>query len=189
VGAKVAGTRSPDGAEEIHCDLPGELHRKNTSSRGRGLCVFTSIHHSAVSANVPALQEFPRWLITKGIPGGYPQKVADLIPKMCRERGLPEPEWIQVEGKDLEVLKVACKTGRLPAVTYSFSPTGRYGGQRIAHMVNIAHASDKWFAVLDNTYVGADAYEWLSPQEFSRTYAPGWCVILLAAGAPPPPRN
>ncbi len=125
MGAKVAGTRSPDGAEEIHCDLPGELHRKNTSSRGRGLCVFTSIHHSAVSANVPALQEFPRWLITKGIPGGYPQKVADLIPKMCRERGLPEPEWIQVEGKDLEVLKVACKTGRLPAVTYSFSPTGR----------------------------------------------------------------
>ena len=30
-----------------------------------------------------------------------------------------------------------------------------------------------------------DNYEWMSPKEFSRTYAPGWAVILLS---PPPPK-
>lgn len=191
--ARVGGPTSPDGSEEISCDLPGALHRKNTASRGLGLCVFTSIHHSATYQDVPQLQEFPKWLVDKGIPGGgYPQKVADLIPKISRERGLPEPEYVQVEGVDLEILKLSCRTGRMPGVTYSFSPSGRYGGQRIAHMVSLAHASDKWFVVLDNNYVGEDAYEWLSPQEFSRTYTggrQGWAVILLSPGAPPPPRN
>jgi hypothetical protein len=80
----------------------------------------------------------------------------------------------------------------MPAVTYSFSPSGRYGGQRIAHMVSLVHADERWFCVLDNNYIGADAYEWLSPQEFARTYAhggQGWSVILLDPGPPPLPRN
>ncbi len=191
-GASVGGLTSPKGAE-IQCHLPGNLHRKNTASKGLGLCVFTSIHHSAVLQNVPQLQEFPRWLIERGIPGGgYPEKVAKLIPEISRARGLPEPDWIQVEGLDLDLLRLACKTGRMPGVTYSVSPTGRYGGQRIAHMVSLAHATETEFAVLDNNYIGEEAYEWLSAEEFRRTYAPqgkGWTIILLSPGAPPPPRN
>jgi len=191
VDAFVGGPVTPDGVE-LQIDLPGELHRKNTSSRGLGNCVFTSIHHAALWQNVPALQEFPKWLIDKGIPGGgYPEKVADLIPKIARDRGLPVPEYIQVEGGDLEVLKLAAKTGRLPCVTYSFSPTGRYGGQRIAHMVNspACGAGGRYWAILDNNYPGSQQYEFLTEAEFSRTYAPGWAVILLNPGPPPPPRS
>lgn len=191
VGAFVGGPVSPDGVE-LQIDLPGALHRRNTASRGLGNCVFTSIHHAALWQNVPALQEFPKWLIAKGIPGGgYPQKVADLIPKIAKDRGLPVPEYIQIEGGDLEMLKLATKTGRLPSITYSHSPTGRYGGQQIAHMVNApsAGAGGKYWVILDNNYPGENAYEYLSETEFSRSYAPGWAVILLNPGPPPPPRS
>ena len=189
--AFTGGPTAPDGTR-IRCELPGNLHRENTSSKGLGNCVFTSIHHSAVWQNVPALQEFPQWLIRKGIPGGgVPSKVDDLIPRMCRERGMPVPDYVQIEDRDLEVLKLACRCGRMPGVTYSRSPTGRYGGQVIAHMVNVVHADDRWFVVLDNNYPGEDAYEWMSPRDFLRTYVhpqetAGWSVILLAPPPPPP---
>lgn len=192
VGATVGGPKHADGTE-LACDLPGELHRKNTSSKGLGNCVFTSIHHSALWQNVPALQEFPKWLIEKGVPGGgYPSKVADLIPKICKDKGYPVPDFIQVESNDLEILKRACKSGRMPGVTYAVSPTGRYGGGRIAHMVSLVHADDKHFVVLDNNYIGADKYEWMTPQEFLKAYSggrQGWAVVLLAPPPPPPPRN
>jgi len=193
IGAQVGGNVAPDGKTELACDLPGNLHRQNTSSKGLGNCVFTSIHHSATWQDVPPLQEFPKWLIDKGIPGGgYPEKVTKLISQMCKEKGVPEPEYIQVQGDDLEVLKLACKTGRMPGVTYSFSPTGRYGGQRIAHMVSLVHADDSWFCVLDNNYTGATKYEWMTPAEFRKTYTggrAGWAVILLRQGPPPAPKN
>jgi hypothetical protein len=192
VGASVGGPKHQDGTE-IACDLPGDRHRKNTASKGLGNCVFTSIHHSADWQNIPALLEFPRWLIDKGIPGGgHPGKVDQLIPQIAKERGLPVPEYVQVEGKDLEILKAACRTGRMPGVTYSFSPTGRYGGAKIAHMVTLVHADDKHFVVLDNNYPGADKYEWLTPDEFLKTYAAGgngWAFIPLAPPPPPPPLN
>src|SRR5438132_258415 len=128
-GASVSGPTAPDGTE-IQIDLPQNLQRRNTSSRGEGCCVFTSIHHAALWQDVPALQEFPKWLQSKGLPGGgYPGNVKSRITQICKERGLPEPEYIQVQGRDLEILKLATKTGRLPAVTYSKSPTGRYSGQ------------------------------------------------------------
>jgi hypothetical protein len=192
-GAKVGGKLAPDGKTEIQIDLPGNLHRRNTASRGLGLCVFTSIHHAALWQDIPLLQEFPKYLIDKGIPGGgYPDKVSSLIARIAKEKGVPEPDYIQVEGHDLEILKLACRTGRMPCVTYSFSPTGRYGGQRIAHMVNIAHGDDAFFAVLDNNFPGAAAYEWMSPDEFRRTYTggrSGWSVVFLSPGPPPPPKN
>lgn len=195
-GATVAGPKHPDGTE-VQCDLPGKLHRRNTESRGLGNCVFTSIHHAGVYQNVPVVQEFPKWLISKGIPGGgYPQKVANLIPRMSKDRGLPEPQYLQAEGMDLDLLKAACASGRMPGITYSVSPTGRYGGSRIAHMVNLVAAGagkgpdgKGWWVILDNNYPGESNYEWLSEAEFRRTYAPGWCVILLNPSPAPPPRN
>jgi len=194
VEAKVGGRVAPDGKVELQIDLPGSLHQKNIASSGLGCCVFRSIDHAARWANIPALQHFPEWMVQKHIPGGgYPQKVADLIPKIAKDRKMPEPDFVQVEGNDLEILKLATATGRMPGVTYSKSPTGRYGGQRIAHMVNIVHADDQWFVVLDNNYIGENNYEWMTPQEFLKTYSGmggrGWAVILIPNGPPPIPRN
>ncbi len=189
VQASVGGKILPDG-KEIQIDLPGELHRANTSSRGQGCCVFTSIHHASLWQNVPELNEFPKWLISKGLEGGgYPGNVKQRITDICKERGVPEPPYIQVEGPDLEILKLACKSGRMPAVTYSRSATGRYNGGRISHMVSLVNATDTCFTVLDNNYIGVDKYEHLTPEEFSKAYAPGWAVILLGPGPPPVPKN
>lgn len=189
--AQIGGVIAPDKTAEIAIDLPGELHRRNTTSKRLGLCVFTSIHHASLWQNVPALHEFPKYLQDKGIAGGgWPDKVDALIPKCASANGYPTPEYIQVESADLEILKLAIKTGRMPSVTYGQSPTGRYNGRRIAHMVNLVHADDKYFCVLDNNYIGVENYEWMSPAEFRHTYTVvggGWSVILLDAGPPPIP--
>lgn len=191
--AKVGGVIAPDGKTQIQCDLPDKLHAKNVGgSDGAGLCVFTSIMHSARYQHVPVLEDFQAWM-RRHPGGGWPDKVKKMISQVCKERGVPEPAYISIEGKDLEILKRACASGRMPGVTYSYSPTGRYGGQRIAHMVNLTHADNQWFCVLDNNYIGANNYEWLTPQEFARAYTggrgDGWSVILLNPGPPNPPRN
>src|SRR5581483_10835823 len=50
--ASVGGPRHDDGTE-VACDLPNDLHLKNTDgSDGAGLCVFCSIAHSARWQNV-----------------------------------------------------------------------------------------------------------------------------------------
>lgn len=189
-GAAIAGNVGPDGTTEVHCDLPGEFHRKNISSRGQGCCVQTSLGHSARWQNVPALIDFQKWVQEKGLSGGaHPGLVDERIPKCCKDRGFPVVEYLQVEGDDIEILKAACAAGRMPGVTYSRSPTGRYGGARISHMVSLVHADDNWFVILDNNYPGDKQYEWLTPDEFKKTYAPGWAVILLPPGPPPPPRG
>jgi hypothetical protein len=132
--------------------------------------------------------------------GGWPEKVDRVIDDLCRARKTPRPAYLQIEGRDVELLRRACRGGRMPSVTYAFSPAGRYGGARIAHMVNLVHADDRWFAVLDNNFPGT--IEWMSPAEFQRVWTgggansggangggQGWAVILLADGPPPPPVN
>lgn len=192
VGALVAGPRHPDGTE-IACDYPGDRHRKNTASKGLGLCVFTSIHHAADWQAADVLLEFPRWLIERGIPGGgHPAKVAELIPRLCKERGAPVPDYLQIESNDLEVLAAACAGGRMPCVTYAFSPTGRYSGRRIAHMVNLVHLDERWAVVLDNNHPGDAQYEWMGHADFLRAYSggrTGWAVILLDPPPPMPPHD
>lgn len=194
--AKVGGKVAPDGKTEIQIDLPGSQQSKNIGSpppNGPGCCVFRSIDHAARWQNLPALQQFPEWMVSKHIAGGgWPAKVSELIPEIAADRKLPVPDYVQVQGSDLTILKLATATGRMPAVTYGISPTGRYGGSRIAHMVNCVHATDTYFAVLDNNYIGESNYEWMSPTEFSQSYTingGGWAVILLDVGPPPAPRN
>lgn len=185
LAAGSVGPASPSGAQP-QLDFPTELQRRNTESKGLGLCVFTSIHHASVFQDTWATQEFPKWIKDHGIAGGgYPQKVDSLIKQIAADRKVPVPDYVQVEGKDLEILRLACRTGRMPCVTYSYSCTGRYGGQRIAHMVNLVNADAQWFTILDNNYPGQSNYEWDSPAEFSRAYADGWSVIFL--DEPPPP--
>ena len=188
-GAKVAGPKFDDGTE-LQVDLPGNLHRKNTASKGLGLCVFTSIHHAGLWQDVPAVQEMPRWMISKGIAGGgYPAKVAQLIPKISQDRGLPTPEFVQAEHYDFDLLKQVCGSGRMACTTYSRSPTGRYGGMHVSHMVNVVHADDKHVVVLDNNYVGENAYEWMTPDEFRKAGGLEWMVAFVDAPPPMPPHN
>lgn len=188
VQAKVGGDAAPDGTP-VQIDMPRELRMKNVGGRdGAGLCVFTSLNHSAIWQDIDVLKDFQKWMRSKP-GGGYPQKVDAMIAQKCKEAGAPVPDYIQVEGKDLEILDLACKTGRMPGVTYGFSPSGRYGGSRISHMVNLAHADGKNYAVLDNNYI--EDLEWLSKSEFQRAYGSdgGWSVIFLKPGPPPAPRN
>lgn len=189
-GARVGGTTAPDGTE-IQIDLPGSQHLSNkTGLDGAGLCVFTAIDMGARWADVKQLIGFRDWM-TRYAGGGYPEKVTKKITEICKARGVPEPDYVQIESKDLELLKHATKNGRLVCVTYSRSPTKRYGGASIAHMVNLPHADDKHFAVLDNNYPGPSKYEWMTPDEFVRYCNPRgyWAVILIPPPPPPPPRN
>lgn len=201
--ASVGGNQSPDG-DEINIDLPGEFHLRNKGgSDGAGLCVFTSIEHSAKWQNVPVLIGFRDWM-TRYPGGSYPSKTAAKIKQICKERGLPEPDYIQIENsKDLEILALACRTGRFPAITYGKSPSGRYNGSRISHMVSLPHCDPQanngkgWIGILDNNYppTGDKAQykniEWMASQEFLNICNPQgyWAVILLDCGPPPPPRN
>lgn len=191
VGASI-GPNSPEGFAPRN-DLPAEWHLRNKGgSDSAGLCVFTSIDHSARWQDVPQLVGFRDWM-TRYPGGGWPQKVDQMIAKISTERGMSTPQYLQVEGDDLEILKRACKSGRVPGVTYGYSPAGRYNRKRISHMVSLVHADDKYFCVLDNNYPGPDKYEWLTPAEFRKTYTDtsgeGWSVILLNPGAFPYPKN
>jgi hypothetical protein len=187
VEASVGGYVTPDG-ERAACPLPDDYQRENVGgSDGAGLCVFTSIQHAAEWQDVPALKDFQQWMRSKP-GGGYPSKVDATIRQKCREMGQPVPRYLQVEGNDLDILRLATRTGRMLSVTYSRSPTGRYGGGRIAHMVNCVHAGPRWFGILDNNYI--KSVEWLDEGkgEFSKTYTGmggGWSVILLDNGPPP----
>lgn len=188
-GAQVGGTKAPNGAD-MQMQLPSSHHVRNRGgSDGAGLCVFASLRHTGDwQDNAVFFGLFEHMFNYPG--GGYPSKVDAVVKRYAAQRGLPVPKYIQIEDADLEILKLACKNGYMPGVTYSFSPTGRYGGSKISHMVTLVHADDNYFAILDNNYPGS--YEWMTPEEFKRTYAyggQGWSVILLEKSPPPAPRN
>jgi hypothetical protein len=187
--AVVAGNVAPDGTE-VQLDLPSNLHLKNRGgSDGAGLCVFASLTHSGRWAEDSTFKGLFEYMWTRP-GGGYPEKVDRIVHQYCTEKGVPKPSYLQVEGKDLEVLKSATKNGLMPGVTYSYSPTGRYGGQHIAHMVTLVHLDDTWAGILDNNFPGT--VEWMTPTEFQKTYTGGgngWSVILLKDGPPPVPHN
>lgn len=189
--AAKGGVVSPDGTEEINCDLPARLHLKNRGGSDRaGLCVFASLKHSSLWQHQWVTQGIFEWMWDKP-GGGWPEKVDSVIAKMAQQQGKPKPTYVQIQNKDIEVLKLACKTGRMPGVTYNYSPTGNYRGM-IDHMVSLVHASDRWFAVLDNNYPGQ--IEWMDPDTFKSVYTRrgtrnGWAVIFLDPGPPPPPKN
>lgn len=193
-GAIVGSKVSPDGKTEIQIDLPASQQTKNVGgSDGAGLCVFTSIGHAARWQSVSTLENF-RDYMRKYPGGGWPQKVDQMIEKISNESKVQKPEYIQVQGgrETLDILKAALESGRFPAVTYSKSPTGRYGGQRISHMVNIVHMDSNYVAILDNNYLDPKdaAFEWMSIDQFLQTYTAGrsgWSVILLDPGPPPFP--
>ena len=185
--ATVGGKLSPDG-KEINVDLPGNLHQKNTGgSDGSGLCVFSSITAAARYQNEWLLIDFTKYM-TKFPGGGYPEKVTQYINKIAKEKGVEVPDYIQMEGSFADChqfLQKALDSGRMPCVTYGYSPSGRYGGRGISHMVNMVHMDDKYVAILDNNYCGDKNYEWLTLQEFAPVFGrQGWTIVFLCPGPP-----
>ncbi len=195
--ASVGGTDSPDGAEHLQCELPGSLHMRNVGgSDGAGLCVFTSMSHTGRYQSDPLFARMQEFMRSRP-GGGYPEKVSAMLKAASAQYGLPVPEYVQFEvpvsqiDEAIALLKLAAKNRYLPCITYGRSPTGRYGGRLIYHMVNVPHATDKWFAILDNNYPGEDNYEWIdNVQDFKRAFgATGscWAIVLITPSPPPHP--
>lgn len=188
--AKIGGELSPDGREELQIDYPQQRKLANAvGTNGLGLCVFNSVRNSGDwqgNALFAAMFDYMK----KHPGGGYPRKLDEYLKLAANELGLPMPDYLNIEGNDLELLRAATRNGLMPAVTYWYSPSGRYNGQRISHMVSLVHATDTWFAVHDNNYI--TALEWLTPKEFAPVYngkRQGWCVILLTQSPPPTPKG
>jgi hypothetical protein len=188
IEAKVGGRLAPDGTE-INLDLPNHQHLQNKAgTNGAGLCVFSSIDHSARLQNIELLIGL-RDYMTKHPGGGNPRIVDNVVKRLAKEKGVPVPDYLNLTGKRelLPILKKAVDNGLMPAVTYGRSPTGRYRGQHIDHMVTMSHYDAKGnIAILDNNFPGWDRYEWLNENEFYSAftdgYGEGWCVILLPNG-------
>lgn len=192
VGANVFGARpveggkvSPDGTEEITCDLPQSEKKKNVGGRdGSGLCVFTSVEYDARFQNVRELFDFQQKMRSE-LGGGWPEKVDRMMKKYA-----PTVKYLQHTGGDPEILKAAMRGGRGVCVTYNGHDC-HYSGS-IAHMVWLPHFSEKWACVSDNNFVRDDQYVWMSPDEFLKRWrgtGGGWAIILLAPPPPPPPKN
>lgn len=177
VSAK-SGPVAPDGTEAV-CDFPKELHQRNTTSRGQGCCTWKSLSHAAEWQNVPAYRDAWKYIQAHQIPGGAsPGDFNRHLPAIAKERGYPEPRWLQYSGPDMAILDLAFKTGRMPCITYGSN-----------HMVNAVHLDGRWGAFLDNNVPGF--YLWHSRAEFEKIAKSGgrsyWCVVLLDAPPPPPP--
>lgn len=191
--AAVGGNLSPDGSERLQIDYPGERHKRNgRGTDGLGLCVWRAMYHAGDWHYEPVFRAAFDYMLTQP-GGGRPGRVEEVVRTVAASKGLPVPRYLQVQDNDLEILKHATRNGIMPCVTYGISPTGRYEGKKIAHMVNALHATDNWFAVLDNNYPGANAIEWMSEKDFKRTYSTptgrGWSIIPLTDPPPPAPTN
>jgi hypothetical protein len=194
IGEKIVtgGNVSPDGKVEVQVDLSASsgLRLKNVGGRdGSGLCVFTSITHSARYQNEHRLWNFQTDM-RKEMGGGYPEKVDKMIAKY----GAGTP-YLQFENGDPHILMLALKTGRMPGVTYN-GHDNHYSGT-IGHMVNLValtgldDAKD-WAAILDNNFVGPDELEWMRPSDFLQRWkgsGGGWAVVLLNPPPPPVPHS
>jgi hypothetical protein len=182
----IGGPTAPDGKSEVTCDLPVDQRTKNVGGRdGAGLCVFSSIGHSARWQHSGALEDFQKDMRQER-GGGYPEKVDAMITKYG-----PGTPYLQYEGKDPSILQEALDSGRMPAVTYN-GHDPHYGNHSIAHMVNLIYLDNQWACVLDNNFVGANDLTWLSRAEFLQRWTggqSGWAVVLLAPPPPPVPHN
>ena len=196
VAGKITAAKFTIGGPELDgvavaCDLPAERHLKNVGgSDGAGLCVFTSGDMSADWCNEPAIRGFRDWM--KSRPGGgTPNKVKQMITEISRERGVPEPPYIQVTNGDESILEEAHATRRILNVTYGGSDGIYYRGY-VPHMVCLVCYDKKAdrAAILDNNYPGQ--LLWMSCADFVQRWKAGgggWAWCLLQPGPPPVPTN
>ena len=191
-GPSSVGGRTKDGAE-LTCDLPGRDHIRNIGSKldGAGMCVFSAIEMAARWQGLEEWRGFRDWCAANFPGGGYPQKVDKLLAAYAKAKGIAVPAYVQYEGPNVdEVVGAADRTGRMPCITYGYSP--RYRGS-IAHMTNCVRFAGKWSVCLDNNYPGEEAYEWMDPAEMTKRIThpngSGWVFVWLGPCPPPVPHN
>ena len=196
VGASVGGRTAPDGTV-LDCDYPVSRHLRNKGgSDTAGLCVFTSGEMAADWANIPVMIGFQAWM-TRRPGGGTPDKLDAMIAQYCRDHGVPVPAYVQFRPGSCtqEICRSILASGRMLCHTYQVSPTRRYSGRWIEHMVNsVAGSKGTTWAVLDNNYPGDTAYEWQTSAEWWNAVTGGgrrkpWAWCWLAPPPPPMPRN
>ncbi|GIW83080.1 MAG: hypothetical protein KatS3mg105_4887 [Gemmatales bacterium] len=185
---RLGGDTSPDGKQPVRIDLPVDQRLRNCGGAdGAGMCVMSSIEMAARWCHLEELRGLRDWCARQ--PGGaYPAKVDRQLRDFCREKKIPVPDYIQYTGSDIDLLRKALATGRMPAVTYTGNDGVRYRG-RIAHMVNLVQLNNDWAALLDNNGIGADELLWMTPEEFRRRFGIGWVFLWLAPPPPPVPHN
>ena len=191
ISASVGGLNGPTGERAI-CDLPESQHLRNAAGRdGSGLCVFTSLDHSGRWHNNEVLIGMRDYM--KQFPGGgWPEKVDEYVQRRAKQIGKPVPKYVHIQStRDLDLVERAVKAGFLVCVTYYRSPSGRYDGRTIYHMVNLISAGapeKETYAILDNNY--PRSIEWLTREEFLKAWTlhgqQAWAIIILEP--PPPPR-
>ncbi len=184
---EVAGGPVHEG-DEVQIDMPEEYRFKNTETRGKGNCVWTSVKHAAYWQQIPELYPIISWL-DEG--GGWPEKLDELI-----KAHAPKVEYVQYEGPDPgPLLELALATGRIACVTYGYGKLYRdpRTGQMmtIYHMVNNTRFKGSKAAILDNNDPKHDT--WMAKGEFlKRAKHPSgsaWVVVFLASPPPPYPTN
>lgn len=186
--------------QQLSCDLPPFQQFRNIGSRidGAGMCVFTSIEMAARAQGLECMRGWRDWCAQNFQGGGYPSKVDKLLTAWGKHKGIVIPDYMQYEGKEpARLMMVIDATRRMACVTYCTSP--RYGGQRIAHMVN-APGFHKYGIILDNNFPSVKKgdgwdekiYEWMPPDELIRRVTgggSGWVFVWLGQPAPPSPKN
>lgn len=192
LGASVSGRRFNDGTPLL-VDYPGKRHMENLEgSDGLGLCGYASNSMAMDWHGIRFGRELLQFM-TKRPGGAYPEKFDKDMKAFWASKGKPVPRYIHYEGSDMSVLDRAVSSGRMVSGTYYLSPTGRYGGKRIAHMADWVHADGQRYAVLDNNFVGENAYEQMNRSEAERCIKDArgkfWLVIYEAPPPPPPPHN
>jgi hypothetical protein len=188
-------------------DLPASQHKKNVGgSDGSGLCVYTSVWHSALWQSVSELYDFRHWMESK--PGGsYPEKFESTLAAYCKSKGIVCPGCLQHTGGDEDFLDLAIKTGRMPGITYC-GMDGRYNSP-VAHMVSLVHLDKDRAAIVDNNYPGTWLWmpradflaRWRGIQTNGKAYmgrdargraspiGGGWAVVLLPGQPTPYPTS
>lgn len=181
------GTNQPPDGSKIQIDFPVERDLRNIGSRvdGKGMCVTTGFEMAADQSGLEVLKGFRDWCAKE--PGGCtPPKFHDQLRRYCAMKGVEVPRYLFYIGSDPEILKLALKSGRMPAITY-FGFDGVQYKSRIAHVNNMVHFSNNLAGVYDNNY-DRNKRIWMSEKEFIKRWATdgaGWGIILL--DAPPPP--
>jgi len=184
LGGKIA----PDNQTQIQIDFPLGEHIENIGSHvdGAGMCVMSSIEMASRWQNLEKLRGLRDWC-AKQPGGGYPSKVDKQLQEYFKKLGETK-EYVQYEGSDISILRVALATGRFPAVTYAGRDKVRYSGT-IAHMVCLAHLDEQYAAIYDNNGKPGEII-WMSPEEFKSRWlydGSGWAFIWLAPPPPPVP--
>lgn len=192
LSAAVAGRISPDGVP-IMCDYPSDKMTENVGGAdGVGLCVFDAASWAMEWHGIRDGKEFFVWMQHKP-GGGWPEKFDEMMKEYWREKGVDCPGYVQMSGSDTSFVVKALSQGKIVCATYNHSPTGRYNGGRISHMVCIMHHDGQRVAIGDNNYCGADKYEWLTAAEWEKCFLDqngrGWAIAFDAPPPPPVPHN